>query len=296
VQFKDYYKILGIEKNADSEEIKKAYRRLAKKWHPDKNPGNPKAEERFKEVAEAYDVLSDTAKRKKFDDFIQFGQQKQTTQHAGAHKPHAHTQAHSHKNKNTDESDFSDFFKQFFNNSAGQKGKKDVFTGEDLRGKVTIDLEEAYLGSVRILTIDGEKLRLTIKPGIEDDQILRIDGKGKSGKFGGKKGDLFVRIVINKHPVFQREGNDLKTEITTDVLSVLLQEKIPVKTFKGEILVQLPPDLDYGKIIRLKGLGMPVYGKENTFGDLYLEVKFTLPKNLSEKEKSVLRELRNLRK
>ena len=171
-----------------------------------------------------------------------------------------------------------------------------MLKGEDIRGKISIDLEEAYLGSSRILTIEGEKLRLTIKPGIEEDQILKIEGKGKPGKYGGKPGDLYIRIVFNKHPVFLREGNDLKTEITVDLYSFILQDKIPIKTFKGEIVIQLPPDLEYGKSIRLKGLGMPFYGKENQFGDMYLAVKFMLPKNISDKEKELLRELKKLAK
>lgn len=288
MQFKDYYKILGVEKNSDSEAIKKAYRHLAKEWHPDKNPENPRAEEKFKEIAEAYDVLSDNEKRKKFDDFISFGQKKTTTQ-SSTHKQRSET----HR-KPADEAEFSDFFKQFFKERQQQKGKYEYLKGEDLRGKISIDLEEAYLGSVRILNMGDEKLRLTIKPGIEEDQILKIEEKGKPSKFGGKNGDLYVRIVINKHPVFQREGNDLKTEITTDFYSLVLQEKIPVKTFKGEILIQLPADMDYGKSVRLKGLGMPVYGKHNTFGDLYLNVKFNIPKKISEKEKKLFRELRDI--
>jgi curved DNA-binding protein len=289
VQFKDYYKILGVDKNTDSEDIKKAYRRLAKEWHPDKNQENPKAEEKFKEIAEAYDVLSDADKRKKFDDFISAGQKKSATQTAASRKQSANT----HK-KTANEGEFSDFFKQFFNNRQQQKGQYDYLKGEDLRGKISIDLEEAYLGSVRILNMGDEKLRLTIKPGIEDDQILKIEGKGNPGRRGGKNGDLFVRIVINKHPIFQREGNDLKTEVYTDLYSVLLQDKIPVKTFKGEILVQLPPDLDFGKNVRLKNMGMPVYGSNGKFGDLYMTVKFNLPKNISEKEKQLFRELKKM--
>ncbi len=291
MQFKDYYKILGVEKNTDSETIKKAYRRLAKEWHPDKNPENPKSEDKFKEIAEAYDVLSDTDKRKKFDDFISIGQPKSNTQTTASQ----HQRTYSRK-KTADESDFSDFFKQFFNNRQQQKDKTDYLKGEDLRGKISIDLEEAYLGSVRILNMGDEKLRLNIKPGIEDDQILKIEGKGKQSRFGGKNGDLFVRIAVAKHPVFQREGNDLKTELTSNLYSLLLQEKIPVKTFKGEILVQLPPNLDYGQSIRLKNLGMPIYGSDNKFGDLYLTIKFNLPKNITEKEKQLLRELQKINK
>ncbi len=291
VQFKDYYKILGVEKNTDSETIKKAYRRLAKEWHPDKNPENPKSEDKFKEIAEAYDVLSDADKRKKFDDFISVGQRKSNTQTTSSQ----HQRTYS-KKKTADESDFSDFFKQFFYNRQQQKDKTDYLKGEDLRGKISIDLEEAYLGSVRILNMGDEKLRLNIKPGIEDDQILKIEGKGKQSRFGGKNGDLFVRIAVAKHSVFQREGNDLKTELTSNLYSLLLQEKIPVKTFKGEILVQLPPNLDYGQSIRLKNLGMPIYGSDNKFGDLYLTIKFNLPKNITEKEKQLLRELRKINK
>jgi len=279
---------LEVAKNANDDDIKKSYRRLAKIWHPDANPDNPASEDKFKEIAEAYDVLSNSDKRQKFDDFISSENKK--AKHASSSQTKTGGQQAT---TNTNETEYSDFFKQFFNQK-NTKSKNSFIRGEDVRGKITIDLEEAYLGSVRVLNIGKEKLRLKIKPGIQEDQIIKIPEKGGTSKFGGKNGDLYIRIVVNPHPLFQRSGNDLKMDIMPDIYSLILNEKISIPTIKKEITVTLPAEIEYGSTVRVKGLGMPDYEKPDQFGDLLLTVKYKLPKPRSEKEKTLIKELRKL--
>ena len=284
MNFKNYYKILNITKNAGEEEIKKAYRKLAKQWHPDKNPGNKKAEEKFKEISEAYDVLSDAVKRKKFDDFISFSDNRRT---------YAYRKASDFTDKSY-EYEFSEFFKQFF--KKGKAGRRySYFKGDDLRGKITIDFSEVYEGSTRIINTSDGKFRIKIKPGIKNDKILKIGGKGKKSRYGGENGDLYIRIVITGIPGFIRKGNDLiKTEYT-DIYTAILGGEITVSTFKGNIKVKIPENYKYTKKLRVKNYGMPVYDKPGMFGDLLLDLKYILPEKLSEEERHLLKKLRELR-
>ena len=288
MQFKNYYKILNVKKDASETEIKKSYRQLAKTWHPDKNPDDKTAEAKFKEIAEAYDVLSNPDKRKKFDDFISYENHQ---------KRYSYKTTYKTTSKNQDakrqEQEYSDFFKQFFNQKKS-KQKYSYFKGDDLRGKITIDLEEAYAGSVRVLNVGGGKLRLKIKPGIQQDQILRIPEKGKVSKYGGKSGDLFVRIVIKPHPVYKRDENNLNRVVFTDIYKIILQEKIMLRTFRNDISIAIPQDIEFGKSIRLKGLGMPLYNNPEKFGDLYIIVKYKLPKITTKRELELYKELKQI--
>lgn len=284
MQFKDYYTILGLNKDASDEEIKKSYRKLAKQWHPDMNPDNKQAEEKFKQIAEAYDVLTDSVKRKKFDDFVNFGKQKTYSNYS------TNTNSGNRQESNTG----SEFFNQFFKQRKTSTNSK-YFKGDDIRGKITIDLYEAYLGSTRILNILDEKLRIQIKPGVENDQIIKITGKGNPSKYGGKKGDLFIRIIISPHPVFQRKGNDLYCEVTGNVYSILLGDKMNLTTLKGDINIVIPNNIESGNTFRIKNMGMPVYDSQE-FGDLYVKVNYRLPQNISPKERELLLQLKELDK
>jgi len=280
VKFKNYYKILGVSVTSTEEDIKKAYRSLAKKWHPDKNSGKKDAENMFKEISEAYDVLSDAVKRKTFDDFIKKSSRKKTYNYT------AKTDSESN------ETEFSDFFKQFFK----KKRKKTILLkGDDIRGKITIDLSEAYNGSVRIITLPEGKIRIKINPGIASDTILKISGKGKKSRYGGKNGDLYLRITVKNMPDLIRKGDDLYQKIEIDIYTAILKGKIKVQTLKGEAEITLPEQFDFKKKLVLKEYGMPVYGKRNEFGDLYIDFKYKIPLNLSEKEKILLKRLRKIR-
>jgi curved DNA-binding protein len=298
--FQDYYKILGVDKTANEADIKKAYRRLAKLYHPDKTQGDKASEEKFKQVAEAYEVLNDPEKRRKFDEFLITSQSKQ---HFAEKTHYSKKGTYTYKDiyeddyfkqKQADKSKgFSDFFKEFFG-AKTDGAKSDLYKGENVKGKLTIDLEEAYLGSTRILTINNEKLRLRLKPGVTDEQILKVKGKGKPGILGGDQGDLYVRIIIRPHHIFERKGIDLYRDIYIDIYTAILGGKVEVLTLKGEMNIQIPMGIEYGKSLRLRGLGMPDYDHPEIFGDLYVNVKYVMPKTLSDEEVSLIKRLQNL--
>ncbi len=283
MQFKDYYKTLNISENAEPDEIKKTYRKLAKIWHPDRNEGNKESSEKFKEIVEAYEVLSDPIKRKNFDEL--YGAKKRTK------KYNYQNNDTFQKQKNTE---YSDFFKQFFS----KKGKKkySYLKGNDMRGKITISLYEAYFGSTRILNINSKELRLKIKPGVENNTILKITGMGKISKFGGQNGDLFVRIIVNKDNEYIRNKNDLTKTVFVDIFTAILGDKLKVKTFKKEINISVPQNFDSVNKLRIKGFGMPIYNNSEQYGDLYLDIRYKLPKKLREREIKLLKELQKLSK
>lgn len=310
MNFKNYYKILGVGKTATDDEIKKAYRRLAMIYHPDKNAGNPQTEEKFKEIGEAYTVLSDPEKRKKYDSMSfhqSYGQKNSNNQ--------SHTRANTGKTYTSDDLfddddfakqyrrythadwGFSDFFKQFFGNKSDYNTDEvnDLFKGKDLKGKITIDLEEACNGSVRVLNINNEKLRLKIKPGVKNEQILRIKRHGKESKYGGERGDLYIRIVVKQHKIFKRVDNNLYCSIVTDIYKVMLGGKIKLKTLKGEVTIKIPQGIQYGKSIRLKNQGMPDFYNTEKSGDLYVKIKYHIPSTLNDKEKEMLKKLEEMR-
>ncbi|GEM_PF-571089 len=290
MEFKNYYEILGVSKDSTAEEIKKAYRKLALKYHPDKNPNNPAAEEKFKEIAEAYDVLSNSDSRKKFDEW------QNIRQNNYSQPKNSQNYSYSQNDKETD-SVFSEFFKQFFNKNQ-QKYNSDLFKGADKHGKVTIDLEESFLGSERILNVHNEKLRLKIKQGIANGQTLKIKGKGEFSKFGKDKerGDLYVKIVIREHSLFKRENNDLFCDKFVDIYTALLGGKISVVTLRGEVNITIPQCSEYGKVLKIKGYGMPLYENPTELGDLYVTLKYVTPKSLSLKEIELLTQLSNFSK
>ncbi len=288
MQFKNYYKILNVQKSTGSEDIKKSYRKLVKLWHPDKNSGNKNAEEKFKETAEAYEVLSDPEKRKKFDDFMG-GQNKVNS---SFYKKNYATNNSTSTEYN---SEYSDFFKHFFRKKQS-KARNSYFKGNDIRGKITIELEEAYTGSTRIIKIGDLKLRLKIKPGIDNNKILKIPEMGKISKYGGKRGDLYVRIAINKNPRYARKGIDLIKEEIIDVYTAILGGKINVKVFNREINVSIPNNFEFDKKLRIKNLGMPIYEQPGFFGDLFLKINYRFPRNLTSKEIKLLKQLKEIRK
>ena len=314
MEFKDYYKILGVEPTATADEIKKAYRKLAIQYHPDKNQGDKAAEEKFKEISEAYDVLSDPEKRKKYDMMRQGGFGAGGFGGFGGAGGFGGGQTYYTSGENLEDilndlfgggqqtnfGGFSDFFQAFFGGGGRRKKSSSGHTyqqqtktkGEDIVGKITKTLEEAFHGSTRILDVNGEKLRIKIKPGVRNNQMLRIKGKGHPSPYGGERGDLYVRIEILPHPVFRREGNDLYTELEVDIFTVMLGGKATIKTIDGkEIAIKIPAGVPYGQTLRLKGLGMPDYDKPKHRGDLYVKIKYHIPKDLTDKEKKKLQEV-----
>lgn len=308
MNYKDYYKVLGVEKSASQKEIKKAFRKLAAKYHPDKNPNNKAAEEKFKEINEANEVLSDPEKRKKYEtlgaDWEQYSQG--GFQNQGRRGGNSGTSFQFEGDPNeffgSGGGDFSDFFEQFFGRSTGGRARTQgrsqrpsQFRGNDWESNVEITLLEAYNGSSRVFDIHNQQKRIKIKPGAFDGQKLRIKGQGGKGVNGGPSGDLYISIKILADKNFKREKNHLKTILDVDLYTAILGGKLKVKTLQKEISIKIPKNIQSGKVLRIKGKGMPVYGKENQFGDLLVELKVKLPTKLSEKEIELFEELKALR-
>ena len=304
--YKDYYKELGVSKTATPAEIKKAYRTLANKYHPDKNGGDKSAEERFKVISEANEVLRDPAKRKKYD---QFGSDWKHYEEAGA-KPggfdwskyssgrgeqtNHQGQQGSYRTFN-DDVDYDLFEMLFGQHNSQSKSKRSVVKGRDLEAEAIITLEEAYNGTTRLLQLEGQTIKISIKPGIANEQRLKISGKGSNGLRGGPKGDLFISIKIAQHNQFQRVYNDLHSSLPVDLYVAVLGGKTQFKSLKGKVTVNIPEGTQNGIELRLRGLGMPHYSQKNEFGDLFLRVNIVLPVNLNTEEIELFKKLSLLR-
>lgn len=304
MDFKDYYKILGIDKSASAEDIKKAYRKLAVKYHPDKNPGDKAAEDRFKEINEANEVLGDQEKRKKYDEL---GENWKYYQQHGAKQGEGFDwsqwqdmgggRRYTYSTEgNFDEDDqFSDFFESIFGGRFGQR-RSSPMKGNDYEAEVEVSLEEAFNGTTRIMDVNGEKLQIKIKPGVKTNQVLRLREKGGEGFNGGKRGDILIKVNVLAHPHFERKENDLFCEVPVELYTAVLGGKALVRTLRGTIRIDIPKETESGKVLRLKSQGMPVFGKENEKGDLYAKVKIVVPKNLSKEEIDLFTKLAELRK
>jgi curved DNA-binding protein len=293
--YKDYYKVLGVHSSATPEEIKKAYRTLAKRYHPDKARGDKAAEDRFKEVNEAHDVLSDPAKRTKYD---QFGADWKRYEASGAQPGgfdwSKYTSGHSDQRRG---SAFDDLFEMLFGHPGNQDRARRtaVQPGEDIEAETALTLEEAYRGTARLIQVHGETIRVTIKAGVEDQQVLRIPGKGGRGRGGGSNGNLFLTIRITPHPVYRRTGNNLHRVLPVDLYTALLGGKTSIETMKGKVKVNIPKGTPNGKELRLRGIGMPDHARKNVFGDLMVTVDVVLPEQLSNRETELFKELQGLR-
>lgn len=306
MEYKDYYKILGVDKKATTDEIKKAFRRLTLKYHPDKNPGNKEAEEKFKLIAEANSVLSDPANRRKYDELGENWQQYEQQQNQPGGGPFGGPggRQYTYEGDFSDifgeggPSGFSDFFEQFFGGgsrtgSNGSRSRRTAnFKGNDLETELDISLNEAYHGTQRLIQLENEKLRITTKPGAYDGQLLRIKGKGGRGSSAEYHGDLFVRIHVTPNPAFTRRGDDLYARHTIDLYTAVLGGETVVDTLTGKVKVKIAAGTQNGTTIRMKGKGMPVYGKAGKFGDLYVQLQVHIPDKLTEKQKELFEQLR----
>lgn len=307
--YKDYYKILGVEKTTTAAEIKKAYRTLANKYHPDKAKGDKAAEDKFKDVNEANEVLSDTVKRKKYD---QFGADWKHYEEGGAQPGgfdwskyasgrggQTHRTSTNESNATFTDESVNDLFETLFGQHSGQRrgsGRRSVaIKGEDLETETTLSLEEAYHGTTRLIQLNSQMIKVTIKPGVADRQMLRIAGKGGGGLSGGPNGDLYLTVKIAPHPEFHRSGNDLHRGLPVELYTALLGGKTQIKTLKGKVTVNIPKGTPNGKELRLHGLGMPVYAKKNEFGNLLVKVDIVLPEHLSVEEIDLFKTLAALR-
>ncbi len=293
---KDYYQILGVSREANQEEIKKAYRDLAKKYHPDRNSGDEKAEKRFKEIGEAFEVLKDEEKRKKYDRFGENWKNAEQFSNAGGSGSYYTYQGNAEDFENVfGQGGFSSIFEEMFGGgeSFGRKrSRQRARRGQNLRAQVSLSLEEAYHGSERIIAVGDKKLKISLKPGIASDQQLRIKDKGEPGYEGAPAGDLLIDVQVQSHPHFERKGNDLHLNLEIDVFTAVLGGKVTIQTLAGDLQLKIPQGTDSGKTLRLRDKGMPVYQKAGTYGDLYAKIEIKVPKSLSDQQKKDWEKLR----
>lgn len=304
MDYKDYYKILGVEKTASTDDIKKAYRKLARKYHPDVNPNDKVAEERFKEINEANEVLTDPDKRSKYD---RLGSSWQAYQRTGGGGGFDWSEWMSAGNRGgyVDLNDilggsgraggFSDFFEAIFGSMGQAQTRTTPRQGQDYTQKVEISLEEAFNGATRILRVGGRRIEVKIPKGAKTGTKVRVRGEGAEGVGGGSKGDLYLEIEVTPHPTFERVGDDLYAELPVDLYTAILGGEATVPTFKGKIKLRIPPETQSGRKFRLKGQGMPHLKQTDERGDLYAKVVVQLPQNLTPEEIALFEELADMR-
>lgn len=296
--YQDYYKILGVERTASDAEIKKAYRKLARQYHPDINPGNTTAEARFKEINEAYEVLSDKTKREKYD---RFGRDWQRYEQGGAGADWGNFSGGSPFGGG----DYSDFFESLFGGGGGRTAGRSGgmrMDGQDVEHQAEITLEEAFTGTQRSLQFhasNGQPRNITVKipAGVDNGSRVRVASEGAPGIGGGKRGDLYLIIKVTSHERFERRGDDLYARAPVDLYTMLLGGETRVPIMGGKtVTLNIPPGTPNGKRFRVTGQGMPRLRTPETRGDLYVTVETILPANLSERERTLVEELRSLRK
>jgi curved DNA-binding protein len=288
----DYYKTLGVDKKATSEDIKKAYRKLARKYHPDLNPGDRDAHKKFQQINEANEVLSDPEKRKKYD---QYGKD---WQHADEFEKAKQYQQESYSTRGAGypgaqkDGYFSDFFESLFGGETHSGGSRQIkFRGEDYHAQLQLNLIDAFKTHKKILTVNGMNIRITIPAGIENGQTIKIAGHGGQGINGGPNGDLYITFSIANHPGIKRLKNDLYTHVDLELYTAVLGGDITIETLSGKVKLKVKPETQNGSKVKLKGKGFPVYKKEGQFGDLYITYTVKIPTHLTDKQKNLFTEL-----
>lgn len=323
MEYKDYYDVLGVSRDASKDEIRRAFRRLARKHHPDVNPGDAEAEERFKEINEAYEVLSDPEKRQKYD---RLGADWQRYQQAGGRPggfdwgqwttgaPGGAQRVYVRQGTPEDLEDlfgggspFSDFFSQIFGGMGAPGGAAQAEAGpggfeyrirpqrgRDYEQEVEISLREAYQGTTRILQRNGRRLEVRIPPGARTGTRVRMAGEGGQGAAGGEAGDLYLRVRVQPDAQFERDGADLRVEVPVDLYTAVLGGETRVPTMNGSVMLSIPPGTQNGQVFRLRGKGMPRLGQPDQHGDLYAEVDVRLPTELSPRQRELFEELQSI--
>ncbi len=307
----DYYGVLGVSKTASQDEIKKAFKKLARKYHPDLNPNDPSAKQKFQEINEANEVLSDPEKRKKYDAYgenwkhaDEFEAQKQRYQQQGRSSAGgfggmgggywSSADGGFSGSFNGDEGEFSDFFESLFGSRRGSRSHGSAgFKGQDFNAELHLALRDAATTHKQILEVNGKKIRITVPAGIADGQTIKLNGQGGPGINGGPAGDLYITFIIANDPVYKREGDDLYMNVPVDLYTAILGGEKVIDTLNGKVKLKLKPETQNGTKVRLKGKGFPVYKKDGQFGDLFITYDVQIPTHLTEKQKQLFRELQN---
>ncbi len=287
MEFVDYYKILELDKHANADAIKKAYRKLARKHHPDLNPNDESAKKKFQQINEANEVLSDPEKKKKYDQYGKDWKQSEAHEKAGQQQSRQHSQSSS---QNFSGDDFSDYFESMFGGSAGG-GRQTKYRGQDYTYELHLNLTDVYKTHQQTLTVTGKNIRLTIPAGVENGQTIKITGHGGEGSNGGPKGDLYLTFVISNNTNFKREGNNVSLNVDIDLYTAVLGGEIMVDTLSGKVKLKVAPETQNNTKVKLKGKGFPIYKKENEFGDLYITYTIKIPTKLNDKQKELFTEL-----
>jgi len=292
MDFVDYYKILGVDKTATTKDIKSAYRKLARKYHPDLNPNDKEANRNFQQINEANEVLSDPEKRKKFD---QYGKDWQHSDEFEKQKQNREQSAGSGGQRfygGQSEGDFSDFFESLFGSSAGQsRSRQAKYRGEDFNAELKLGLIDAYKTQKQTLTVNGKKIRITIPAGIENGQTIKIQGHGGPGRNGGPNGDLYITFSIANHASIKRLGDNLYTTVDLDLYTAVLGGEYTIATLDGQAKLKVAPETQNGSKVKLKGKGFPVYKNEGHFGDFVITWNIIIPTNLTVRQKELFAEL-----
>ncbi len=298
----DYYKILGVDKSASPEDVKKAYKKLARKYHPDLNPNDPDAHRKFQEINEANEVLSDPEKRKKYD---QYGENwKHADEFEAQQQQYRQYQSQNGQGGGTywstsgDGSEFSDFFEQMFGGMGGRSSYSSRgshgFRGQDYTTELQVSLTEAAKTHKQIITVNGKNLRITIPAGITNGQTIKLKGQGGPGVNGGPAGDLYITFHIPEDSRFKRVGDDLYITAPLNLYTAILGGEQIVETMDGKVKLKVNPGTQNNSKVRLKGKGFPVYKEDGKFGDLIVTYSIDIPTNLTDKQKELFREIQSL--
>ena len=304
----DYYKIIGVDKNASQDDVKKAFRKLARKYHPDLNPNDPSAKDKLQEINEANEVLSDPEKRKKYDEYgehwkhaDEFEAQKKARQHAGAggggfsgFGGDGGSYWYSSDGEGFSGGDaggFSDFFESMFGHRGGGGRGGSGFRGQDFNAELHLSLRDAAQTHKQVLNVNGKQVRITIPAGVADGQVIKLKGYGGEGINGGPAGDLYITFRIAEDPVFKRLGDDLYVDVEVDLYTAVLGGEKVVDTLEGKVKLKIKPETQNGTKVRLKGKGFPIYKKEGQFGDLIVTYSVKIPTSLTDRQKELFREL-----
>jgi curved DNA-binding protein len=290
--FVDYYKILGIDKTATPKDIKSAYRKLARKFHPDLNPNDKDAKKNFQQINEANEVLSDPEKRKKFDQYGNDWKNAEEFEKAKQNQGQSSNSRGERYSGSQSEGDFSSFFESMFGGAAGgSRSRQARYRGEDFNAELHLGLIDAYKTHKQTLTVNGKNIRITIPAGIENGQTIKIPGHGGPGINGGPDGDLYITFSIANHANLKRLGNNLYTTVDLDLYTAVLGGEITLDTLNGKVKLKVTPETQNGSKIKLKGKGFPVYKNEGQFGDLYVTYNIKIPTNLKDNQKELFTEL-----